>query len=98
MLEQYIAKDEVRRQQQEDAATQLEVSLPRKLRQAVELRSSSWLSCLPIEEHGFALHKGTFRDALYLWFSWQPPRIPTNYVCGQSFFIYPHVIECSRSS
>jgi len=27
---------------------------------------SSWLSVLPIEEHGFALLKGAFRDALCL--------------------------------
>ena len=28
--------------------------------------ASSWLSSLPIAEHGFALHKGAFRDALCL--------------------------------
>ena len=28
--------------------------------------SSSWLSVLPLEEHGFYLHKGKFRDALFL--------------------------------
>ena len=26
----------------------------------------SWLSALPVEEHGVALHKGAFSDALYL--------------------------------
>ncbi|KAL5470938.1 hypothetical protein EMCRGX_G028997 [Ephydatia muelleri] len=28
--------------------------------------ASTWLSMLPIQEHGFALHKGAFRDALCL--------------------------------
>lgn len=59
MLEQYIAKDKVRRQQEEAAATQIEAFWPRKLRQAVKLsREKRWLSCLPIEEHGLTLHKG----------------------------------------
>ena len=33
---------------------------------SVEKGASSWLSTLPIDEHGFALHKGAFRDALCL--------------------------------
>jgi len=44
--------------------------LPANLCQIVSLPSekeaSSWLSVLPIEEHGFALHKGAFRVALCL--------------------------------
>lgn len=35
------------------------------------------------EEHGFALHKGTFCDALCLWYSRQPPQIPV-FVAGVS--------------
>ena len=48
--------------------------LPASLRRVVSLSSekgvSSWLSVLPIEEHGFALHKGAFRDALCLRYGW----------------------------
>jgi hypothetical protein len=33
---------------------------------ASEPGASSWLSALPIQEYGFALHKGDFRDALCL--------------------------------
>ena len=40
---------------------------------AREKGASSWLTSLPIEEFGFALHKGAFRDALALQYSWQPP-------------------------
>ena len=37
--------------------------------------SSSWLTYLPIEQHGFVLHKGAFIDALYLIYGWTPPRL-----------------------
>ena len=33
---------------------------------AQEKGASSWLTTLPINELGFALHKGAFRDALAL--------------------------------
>ena len=32
--------------------------------------ASSWLSVVPLHEHGFSLAKGDFRDALALHFSW----------------------------
>ena len=33
---------------------------------AQEKGVSTWLTSLPLEEYGFALHKGAFRDALAL--------------------------------
>ena len=33
---------------------------------ALEKGASSWLTALPLEEHGFALHKPAFRDAMAL--------------------------------
>ncbi len=46
------------------AASELADKLPnamqRALKAASEKGSSSWLSTLPIAEHGFALHKGPF--------------------------------------
>ena len=42
---------------------------PVSLRQALECckgkRASSWLSAIPIEQHGFALHKTDLTDALF---------------------------------
>ena len=35
-------------------------------RTAKEKGASSWLSVFPIEEFGFFLHKGAFRDAIAL--------------------------------
>ena len=34
--------------------------------QSKEKGASNWLTVIPIEEHGFTLHKGAFRDALTL--------------------------------
>ena len=100
MQDQQQAKAEVRqirRQQYTDRATELKTKLPRHLRRAVELGSekgaSSWLSALPIEEHGFELHKGAFRDALCLRYNWQPSHLPSNCVCGQAFTV-EHALNC----
>jgi len=52
-----------------------------------EKGASSWLSVLPIEEHGFALHKGAFRDALSLRFGWLPNGLLARCMCGQGFMV-----------
>ena len=63
------------RQCEARAANHLEKSIPTKLQKALTICSekgaSSWLSALPISEHGFALHKGAFRDALCLRYGWR---------------------------
>ena len=59
-----------RNQQQKEDAEELLERLPANMRRALEVSKekgvSSWLSTLPIAEHGFALHKGAFRDAFCL--------------------------------
>ena len=35
-----------------------------------EKGASAWLTLLPIVEHGFALHKSAFEDAVSLWYGW----------------------------
>ena len=57
--------------------------------------ASSWLSTLPIDDHGFALHKGAFRDALCLRYGWHPPFLPSQCVCGAKFTI-EHSLNCPR--
>jgi len=55
------------------------LQLSRKL--AGEKGASSWLSTLPLECNGFALHKGDFCDAVALRYGWCPP---SNCVCDKS--------------
>ena len=72
--------------------------LPDDLRRIVQLSSekgaSSWLSVLPIQEHGFALYKGAFRDALCLRYGWLSSGLPTKCVCGHGFTV-DHAMNCS---
>ena len=59
-----------------------------------EKGTSSWLSVLPISDHGFALHKGAFHDAMCLRYKWHPPHLPSRCVCGSSFTT-DHALTCS---
>ena len=74
-------------------------SLSNPLKKAKELASekgaSSWLTALPIADHGFCLHKGAFRDALCLRYNWNPPFLPSSCVCGSSFQV-DHALSCHR--
>ena len=75
--------------------TKLPTSLQNSINLAQENGASSLLSTLSIEEHGFALHKGTFRDALSLCFGWQPAFLPSQCVCGKKFSV-DHAFSCSH--
>ena len=73
-----------RRNSEQRRARDLQEKLPSSLQKSMSLASekgaSTWLSTLPIEEHGFALHKGGFRDALCLRYGWQPTLLPSQCV------------------
>ena len=56
---------------------------------------SSWLTVLPMEEHGFSLNKGEFRDALHLRYGWDIRNAPQSCVCGSRFSI-DHALTCKR--
>ena len=62
---------------------------------AQEKGASSWLTALPLEEHGFTLHKSAFRDAMALRYGWIPTNIPSHCVCGQPFSVQ-HALSCPR--
>ena len=68
-------------------------SLKRCLVVASEKGASSWLTALPIVEHGFALHKGAFIDAISLRYGWTPPHLPSHCICGSTFSI-DHAMNC----
>ena len=73
--------------------------LPVSLRRAVDLAkekgSSTWLTALPLVEHGFALHKGAFHDALALRYGWTPSEIPSMCTCGSKFSV-EHALSCAK--
>ena len=56
-------------------------------------RASSWLTVLPMQEHGFALYKGAFRDATCLRYGWHPSGLPP--ICAFSKdFTVEHAMNC----
>ena len=54
------------------------VDVRRMIELAAEKGASSWLTTLPIEEHGFHLNKTPFWDAIYMRYGWKPERMPRN--------------------
>ena len=59
---------------------------------AQEKGASSWLTVLPLEEHGFTL---AFWDAISLRYGWPSSQIPTNRACGHPFTIQ-NVLSCPK--
>ena len=95
-----IIKKEVKkrnRQRQDEQAQVVYDQLTPELKRCVDLSkekgSSSWLSVLPLKEHGFYLHKGEFRDALCLRYGWKPNNTPQTCNCGAQFTVN-HAMIC----
>ena len=79
------------KQSQSVLCNELFTKLPASLQRSMEV--ATWLSMLPIQEHGFALHKGAFRDAFCLRYGWQPNLLPSTCVCGKTFSV-EHALNC----
>ena len=79
------------------AAECLQEQLPAPLQRSMELSqekgASTWLTALPIDNHGFALHKAAFRDALSLRYGWAIKNSPSHCSCGHAFNI-AHALSC----
>ena len=102
IAKQLESKALVRQQNHAKSSTDVdEISalLPDPLWRAVALAkekgSSTWLTTLPLVEHGFALHKGAFHDALALRYGWTPSDMPPTCVCGSKFSV-EHALSCAR--
>ena len=80
-------------------ASQLKSTLPPDLQRAMDLSqekgASNWLTTLPVEEFGFHLHKGAFRDALALRYGWPLHNSPATCSCG-SHFTVEHALSCPK--
>ena len=78
-------------------ADTLQSGLPLSLKHCVSLAkepgSSSWLTVLPILEHGFHLHKSDFWDALSLHYDITPSNTSSTCQCGTSFSVN-HAMVC----
>ena len=57
--------------------------------------ASTWLTVLPLSEHGFTLHKSAFQDALALRYGWTPTRLPSKCDCGKNFNV-EHALSCAK--
>ncbi len=89
-----VSKDNKKRQEEEAAS--IHQQLPGWLQKAVELSktkgASTWLTVLPLTEHGFTLHKSAFQDALALRYGWTPTRLPSKCDCGN----VEHALSCAK--
>ena len=79
-------------QQISSSASLLKSELPAQLQRAMDfLRgkgASGWLTALPVEEFGYALLKGAFRDALALRYGWHRSTLqPIACPCGKHFSV-----------
>lgn len=98
-IQQHIKRDLklTRNSKQKDEAEHLQQSLSSSLQRSMELSqekgASTWLTALPINEHGFALHKAAFRDSLSLRYGWPLHNTPSHCTCGQSFSV-EHALTC----
>ena len=82
--------------QQEPATTlksELAAALLSSAGPVTEEGASSWLTVILLDQYGFTLHKGAYRDALCLRYGWSPPMLALHCVCGQWFTI-AHPLSC----
>ena len=63
---------------------QLSAPLKKCVDIAREKDVSSWLSAMPIQKYGYALHK---QDSIAFWYGWRPPNLPTTCACGKPFSV-----------
>ncbi len=65
----------------------------RRSKLSQEKGASIWLTALPIDIHGFALHKSAFRDGLSLRYNWPIENKLSFCSCGHTFSI-DHALSC----
>ena len=85
------------KEQSDSIRSCLSTQLQRQFHIANEKGVSSWLTALPISNHGFNLHKRAFWDALCLRYGWQPSSLPTTCACDTPFSI-EHCLNCHQGS
>ena len=70
-------------------------STAKAMNQAAEKGVSSWLSVIPLAEHGFTLNKGEFRDAIAIRYNKPISDLPSQCPCGERYDLN-HALNCKR--
>ena len=87
----------IKRAKQRENARNLESQLSAPLQSSMELSqkkgASTWLTAMPIDDHGFALYKSAFKDALFLRYGWSLQNSPSSCSCSHSFSV-EHAFSC----
>lgn len=79
----------------DDLYSQLPDSLQRAVDLASERGASTWLTVLPLTDHGFTLHRSNFHDAMALRYGWTPSKLPSKCECGNNFTV-EHALSCAK--
>ena len=102
IYDQMQTKSKIREENQkrsQDEAQRIYTQLPDRLQKVVSLSrekgASTWLTALPLNEHGFTLHKSAFHDALALRYGWVPAHLPNKCACGKNFNV-EHALSCAK--
>ena len=102
IADQLQSKATIRNKNKETSAKEaddLYSYLPVQQQKAVELAkekgASTWLTALPLKEHGFSLHKAAFHDAMALRYGWSPSNLPSKCDCGSNFTV-EHALSCAK--
>ena len=88
-------KVEEQKRNHEEIRNELEPSSQRLIDCASEPGASAWLTALPLEEHGFCLSKGSFRDSLCLRYGWPIVDVSSRCACGTAFSV-EHAMTCHK--
>ena len=83
------------KQQLDLVDSQLDEGSKRAFEQNREKGASSWLSVLPLRDHGFTLNKEEFRDALALRYNRTVTNLPSKCPCGEIFNVN-HAMNCKK--
>ena len=95
--ERHQKLDEIQKQKQNRdlVDSQLVQETKRAVEQNREKGASSWLTVLPLKDHGFTLNKEEFRDALALRYNRIISNLPSKCPCGEIFNVN-HAMNCKK--
>ena len=71
------------------------VELKLAIRAASDKGASSWVTAMPMFDHGTVLHKRDFVDAVCIRYGWQLRDLPTTCGCGEAMDL-THALNCKR--